>query len=489
MNKKGKLVTSSPRKSPRFIQKESPEEEEDFFIVDEETDFGQMNVKPSADDIPESENYENEDDIHLSTQAEDEIEDRVNSAFNEVKSYQSLSDRFRKELENYVGDLESKVSSDGDKLIHIPKNFNTIVNAMTREDLFEGNEENEEQIEKEQKQQSSMKSEGGPQLPPRPVPMKTDPASSSQLKSKKYQDYMKMKKENKKSWFRYLMQDYIDEDMNKQFDGRYQGVLQNETAPGKSQATAVQDEKVQKGLAEIMLLDRELFALTKRAGSLALSVTPRTMASEGGSDAGLGTPNTLGSRGGYDKTFLTVKRTGSSAAQSPMATSRSVLGNQKRKNEGFKGEDEELNEEEDEDVDEEGKEKGWFPTRLDQLTDKQAKRLEELLSVEDGDEKDDDLLPSSSSYYTADDLAVLQSIDDQLESFGRLDRLKNNNNSFLENEEKKYGNSTKKALEGNDFLRLQVSAISQCFPFSEINSRLFVFIQLATRKKRKRSRK
>ncbi len=49
---------------------------------------------------------------------------------------QSLSSMFRKELESYLGDLDAKVDSEGKFLIKVPNNFDSIVGAMTREDLL-----------------------------------------------------------------------------------------------------------------------------------------------------------------------------------------------------------------------------------------------------------------------------------------------------------------------------------------------------------------
>ncbi|RYG97500.1 hypothetical protein EON65_52775, partial [archaeon] len=115
----------------------------------------------------------------------------------EMKQAQSLSAQFRRELENYLGDMSSKVDSEGKALIEVPSNFNDIVKAMTREDL--------------------------------------------------------VGEERQKAWFSTLMQEAAEHEAKGEYGGRYKGIGNN--APEK---------KIKKGMAEIMLMDRQLWLLNKR---------------------------------------------------------------------------------------------------------------------------------------------------------------------------------------------------------------------------------
>jgi hypothetical protein len=443
MSRKGKTGSrGTPKKSPRAAQL-SLREEKDF-------DEGDLlaNLKDGDDDIDmllenqivpvESVQEEGKDEVVLSDKIEEEIEELVATTFDEVKSNQSLSEMFRKELENYLGDMEAKVSSDGEKLIKVPENFETIVNAMTREDLFD--DENEESTSGKgggDTGSSSQKMEKGSRKGAPPLP----PGQANL--SQKFQDYQKMKKENKKSWYRYLMQDYISQDMNKEFEGRYDSLL----APADGR-----DEKVRKGLAEIFLLDRELFNLTKKAGALT-DQTPRP----------LGTPLSTGRSGAdtpgsrqFDRTFLTKHKAGS-AASTPRSQLGQVSPEGKKGRAVGQGKGLEGFDEEDDGGDEDGEgSAGAFVYRpYRQLSADQLRRIDELLAAEDDAAADPAL-----SFYSPDDLAAQEQLDQQLAEFGRMDRLADGQGQLGKGFSKN---------DGNDYLRQQVSSPFSLSPDTRAN--------------------
>jgi hypothetical protein len=126
----------------------------------------------------------------------DEVYENARKALQDAQANERESSLMRAELSSYVGDLSQKKSSDGTNLIRIPSNFDTIVNSMSREDLVG----------------------------------QKDPIS-----------------EGEKPWSQYLLLDSLNAESDMDYKGRYNSVF-NETP----------DLKIQRGLAQIQLLDRQL---------------------------------------------------------------------------------------------------------------------------------------------------------------------------------------------------------------------------------------
>jgi hypothetical protein len=390
----------------------------------------------------------------------------------------SLSDRFRKELEGYLDDLDKKVTDDGEKLIKKPRNFDSIVNAMSRDDLFD--DQTEETIGKEKQESTMKRSESNigtdkKQVgkPPKAAMKMSD---NSSLKSQQ------QSKETKKNWYKYLLQDYINDNYNKEFDGRYSTLLvgtgeedqlseskgggegeKGEERKKKTFEEMKKEEAIKKGLAEIFMLDRELYIISKKEGELSLQVDtpPRP---ETGTTSELGTPySMLGSRGSNqpDPTFLTKNRS-SSAATTPKTTGReSIASISAGKKLREKEETERGITEEDSEDEEEGRiNRHPYP----KLTEEQNKRIDELLLLDDDIE-----FEKKFAYFSKEDKEANKQLDAELEAYGRLSRL-SEDLLLLDPEETKgkertrkerdYGNATKKEKEkgkkdGNDYLREQ----------------------------------
>jgi hypothetical protein len=389
----------------------------------------------------------------------------------------SLSDRFRKELEGYLDDLDKKVTDDGEKLIKKPRNFDSIVNAMSREDLFD--EQTEETVGKEKQESTVKRSESigtSKKQVGKPPKAAMKMSESSSLKSQE------QSKETKKNWYKYLLQDYINDNYNKEFDGRYSTLLvgtdeedqlaeskgggegeKGEERKKKTFEEMKKEEAIKKGLAEIFMLDRELYIISKKEGELSLQVdtSPRP---ETGTTSELGTPySMLGSRGSNqpDPTFLTKNRS-SSAATTPKATGRESIASisagkkQREKEETERG----IVEEESEDEEEGRINRNPYP----KLTEEQNKRIDELLLLDDDIE-----FEKKFAYFSKEDKEANKQLDAELEAYGRLTRL-SEDLLLLDPEEMKgkertrkerdYGNATKKEKEkgkkdGNDYLREQ----------------------------------
>ncbi len=151
-----------------------------------------------------------------------------------VEENKSLSDQYRAELSTYLDKVDQQMDSEGKPLIVVPKNFNMIVNAMTRDDLYDG-------LPKDGNKQEGKQSDG----------------SSNKLHNERHKEHQNQ------PWYQYLLSDEIDKEMNKEYNGRYHGILDQEHGNNTI--------KVKKGLAEILLLDRQLFLLSKKMKKLIMN--------------------------------------------------------------------------------------------------------------------------------------------------------------------------------------------------------------------------
>jgi hypothetical protein len=149
------------------------------------------------------------------------------------------SSHLRDELNEYIVNLQDKKGSDGQALIRVPSNFETIVHSMNREDL------------------TAKESEDRP-------------------------------------WSHYLLLDGLNAEEDQEYQGRYNHVF-----------SETKDVKIERGLAEIQLLDRQLKSAARKGAS---------RGDEGGGE---------GEGAMQDRTFIT-KPSSSSGASSPM-TGRSQL--------------------------------------------------------------------------------------------------------------------------------------------------------------------
>lgn len=317
----------------------------------------------------------------------------------EVDENRSTVDLLRQELENYLGKLDAKTDSEGNKLISVPDNFGSIVNAMTREDLSTSKE--------------------------------------------------------KESWVQYLLSDHVNQQMHRDHQGRYDTMLKMDTNK--------QDAQIKKGLAEILLLDRQLHSLTRKKtqidkdNSLFMThlqdftdqlVKNNTHQDEHDLDAiyeddddtesrtsqsMAGTPSSTN----RDRTFLTKQRSNASTGTTPRSA-RMQAGKKKgplsaRLPDGVgvsrgsptktSAEGKEADDFEDDD------EQGVGKIQPHHLTEMQKHRIEELLDF--GDDDLDDYIPKELQQQD-------EKVTHELERFGRLDRLdvEDNLKEVLEQEKK-----------------------------------------------------
>ncbi|KAJ1415497.1 hypothetical protein B484DRAFT_159537 [Ochromonadaceae sp. CCMP2298] len=165
----------------------------------------------------------------------DESQQAIKSSEANVKESCYLRD----ELNEYINSLKEKKGSDGQALIRIPSNFETIVHSMNREDLTE-------------------------------------------------------KESGDRPWSHYLLLDGLNAEEDQEYQGRYNHVF-----------SETKDVKIERGLAQIQLLDRQLKSAARKGAS---------RGDEGGGEGEGSLP---------DRTFIT-KPSSSSGASSPM-TGRSQL--------------------------------------------------------------------------------------------------------------------------------------------------------------------
>eukprot|EP01039_Chlorochromonas_danica_P010507 gene10507-11638_t len=248
----------------------------------------------------------------------DHDEGELREAMQTVAETQSLSAQFRAELESYLGHLDPQ---------RLPQNFEEVVGAMTREDLLSS-------------------------------PSRTEKTSEP--------------------WFQRLLRDQVDEEMNREFQGRYRGLL-------VSSSDHPNEDRIQRGLAEIMLLDRQLQALTSQSKAIeAQSEAPSSPASQ--------------SSRSYSHTFLTHPQRGL-CLKEKVLSSRSP-----RKEDDLKTAKEPVEDGKAAEGGEEGEE-------VDRI------RLEELLSIDDQD------LQRIYAYLPDYFYQENRRIDEALAQFDRLDRL------------------------------------------------------------------
>lgn len=329
----------------------------------------------------------------------------------QVEKNQSLSERFRQELEGYLDELDHKKSSDGEALIEVPENFDNIVQAMTRDDLLPT--------------EANSKKDAGAATP----------------------------------WYECIIRDHVNKKLDKDFKGRYHKIFETSD-----------EDHIRKGMAEILMLDRQLWMLSKKAQTLASDPDADVAKAPPGS-----TPTTPGSRR-HDRTFLTKYGTsppkssgtaassvggasssrnrprsgfqssrratprGNDADDPPPTTARSTNGG------GEGGDDSDAAADdgtEDAELGKDGESMEDMRRALKtaRMTEQeQAKRLEDLLSL------DDDALQATFTYYPCELDAQVKAIDLELEQFGHLDRWQ----STREIEEER------KVIDSKDYLTQQV---------------------------------
>lgn len=131
----------------------------------------------------------------------------------------------RKELEAYLDEMRTKTTEDGAPVVHYPKNFDKIAGAMSRDDV----------IDYENKETSSTQ------------------------------------------WSQTLLAvSALDGNIFEQ--GRYVGVLKEVS----------EDSKIERGLAEICMLDKQLKDMLKKSAAINAEITPRP--GSAGTDGGYETP-------------------------------------------------------------------------------------------------------------------------------------------------------------------------------------------------------
>lgn len=270
----------------------------------------------------------------------------------EVQQNQSLSERFRKELEGYLNEMDAKTGSEGEALIDVPENFDAIVGAMTRDDL-----------------------EG---------------------KAKKGED---------QPWYEYIIQDHVNKKMDKDFKGRYYNLMENS-----------EEAHIRKGMAEILMLDRQLWMLSKKSQIMA-------------NDEARSVPSTPGTGRHYqDRTFMTMKGSAPSPPSGSSSSRRSARPKSALRSERLSsrqvpqspratadGEISPHNHRENDIGEEDGIDGDSKYVKMS--AQEQKKRLEELLSWDDSNLED--TLP----FYSPDFETKTTEIDQRLEEFGHLDRL------------------------------------------------------------------
>jgi hypothetical protein len=263
----------------------------------------------------------------------------------EIERNQSLSERFRQELENYLTELDKKTTADGEALISKPPEFETIVNAMTREDL-----------------------------------------ESKNVKGRA-------------PWYDYLIQDHVNKKMDRDFQGRYHSLFESTS-----------EEQIRRGMAEILMLDRKLWMLSKRA----------VMLNEETKQLAESVPPTPGSsRTTADRTFITKPKAEESESNHSVAKLMSPPRNENtsknRPRSALKSgrklitprqENEEISDKVD--VSKEETEK---------MNEDQTQRIQSILQM------NDDEFEKSFAYFPIEYHEEMQKVDEELIKFGRINRL------------------------------------------------------------------
>lgn len=266
-----------------------------------------------------------------------ESSEMVEEEFNSrIEQGKSLSERFREELESYLTELEAKVSADGESLVSKPDNFDAIVNSMTREDLLD------------------KTSIGG-----------------------------------QPTWYDSMIQDHVSKKLDRDFHGRYHHVFSDS-----------RDQKIRKGMAEILMLDRQLYQITKKA---------QQMANEniiGPAESIPTTPGSVSSR--QDRTFMTKHKTDDECFATSESSRKPSSDNQSPRRQPSPPRSAKKS----------GRKVAFQPPDDIKMTkEQQQRRIEELLSM------DDLTYESSLAYLDQEYLRDLQEIDETLAQFGHLDRL------------------------------------------------------------------
>jgi hypothetical protein len=185
------------------------------------------NSKQENDDIviQSLEDDVNDDELYQNSFLSSQEAIRVTSAGECEK------DKMRQELLSFLDDSSKRKGSDGNLLISLPPNFDSVSNAMNRNDLISTEET---------------------------------------------------------PWSKYLLSDHFDNDLEKDYGDRYRNVFEDT------------ENNLQKGLAEIHMLDNQLSNMDKQDSFLKAELLRSEEYSEYSNS---NTPRT--SRSEYDTTFMT----------------------------------------------------------------------------------------------------------------------------------------------------------------------------------------
>jgi hypothetical protein len=189
-------------------------------------------------------------DIETLMQTKREELQQLHSVSHVVDENKSLSDRFRAELEGYLDTLGGKVDAEGRPLVSLPRNFEAVVNAMTRDDLHDQTSSTNDYDDANGDYDNNLNSEKNSRSDNN---NDTDNNNASGFEDRH-------RAHRHQPWYEYLLSDAADNAMDNEYAGRYHSLLDT--------ATKSQESKLKKGLAEILLLDRQLFQLTKQVTAL-----------------------------------------------------------------------------------------------------------------------------------------------------------------------------------------------------------------------------
>eukprot|EP01038_Epipyxis_sp_PR26KG_P010390 gene10390-13956_t len=279
----------------------------------------------------------------------------LKEALNISAEGQEQSRLLRDELENYIRDLNNKTSEDGKRpLVVYPPNFDTIVEAMNRNDLL------------------STDNDG-------------------------------------KSWSKYLLSDSFESQLNLEFGNRYKQFL-----------TGNDEMKIERGLAQINLLDRQLQTIMKIEKETNLLLKENNGDQSSRSDKN------------NDRTFITkVGESGSTTPLShrtPLVSHREGINNNKTKSDNKI-----INENNDDKI-------------TEKISAKEELRIKELLENLDENDENDEFFAQKMKNEIIPNDDILQrekEIMDELSKYGHIDRLepiddntkiKNNKEYFLAQE-------------------------------------------------------
>lgn len=139
-------------------------------------------------------------EVLLDSDVDADVDVDVNMNVGNFAKVNAEKELLRSDLESYIAASHTLLDSEGNKLISIPADFDSISKAMSRADLLDG---------------------------------------------------------GSSSWSKSLLSEKVSEEINKEFDGRYSAMLSGD----ENEA----ERKLQRGLAEIHMLDAQLRNLSRKA--------------------------------------------------------------------------------------------------------------------------------------------------------------------------------------------------------------------------------